>query len=227
MGLMAWLLQICGDSVQTHEIDENATIGRDETNTICVWDPLVSRLHARVQRDERGQWTILDSGSRYGTRVAKRPIRQALLTDGMEVILGCTRFIFRKEHPPREPDPLSTSTTYRRRRHERLACELPVRLQTPNGTRTDALALDISLSGLRLKSNANLELDWVVKLRVAFPGQWRRFRIAARVVRTGYGEAGLTFQFASEHQRMRLARAIAHLMTRPATADKPATRSVA
>jgi pSer/pThr/pTyr-binding forkhead associated (FHA) protein len=73
---------------------EAVTIGRDRTNDVVVpGDSKVSRLHAEMQVRE-GQWVLVDLGSRNGTFVNGRRIRQHPLRDGDRLQLGEVTFSF-------------------------------------------------------------------------------------------------------------------------------------
>jgi pSer/pThr/pTyr-binding forkhead associated (FHA) protein len=74
--------------------NDAATIGRDRTNDIVVSDDSkVSRSHAEMQfRDER--WLLVDLGSRNGTIVNGRRVRQHPLKDGDRIQVGLIEFVF-------------------------------------------------------------------------------------------------------------------------------------
>lgn len=75
-------------------LHEAVTIGRDQANDIVVpHDSNVSRSHAEVQfRDER--WLLVDLGSRNGTIVNGRRIRQHPLREGDRIQVGQITFVF-------------------------------------------------------------------------------------------------------------------------------------
>lgn len=59
------------------------TFGRDPSECDIVLNgPAVSRMHARIERDERGYYTLLDCKSRNGTYVNSLPIRTMNLYSG-------------------------------------------------------------------------------------------------------------------------------------------------
>jgi pSer/pThr/pTyr-binding forkhead associated (FHA) protein len=51
-----------------------ATLGRQAGNKIVVSEPGVSRIHARIYRDEGGLWTVSDLDTANGTFVNERRI---------------------------------------------------------------------------------------------------------------------------------------------------------
>lgn len=76
------------------------TIGRADTNDVCVPDSSVSRLHAIIARaPNRDDWLLTDKGSRNGTWINAlklKPEEPAVLTAGALVQLGSVRLIFHK-----------------------------------------------------------------------------------------------------------------------------------
>jgi pSer/pThr/pTyr-binding forkhead associated (FHA) protein len=75
-------------------VKQSASIGRDVTNDVVVLnDSKVSRLHAELQfRD--GRWLLLDLGSRNGTIVNGRRVRQHPLKGGDRIECGENTFVF-------------------------------------------------------------------------------------------------------------------------------------
>ena len=86
----AWLASWAGG--QRWPLDRDVvTLGRSSTADVAVDDPLVSRLHARLER-VAGTWTVVDDGlSRNGTFVNGRRIEgRHALRDGDELRVGGT-----------------------------------------------------------------------------------------------------------------------------------------
>jgi len=76
------------------------TIGRGTECDVVLTDPLCSRVHARVQRQD-GRWHIFDAESRNGTYLGDQKIDDALLVHGHVVRVGSTEFAFHEsEQPP-------------------------------------------------------------------------------------------------------------------------------
>ena len=76
--------------------DENLLLGREETCDIAIPDASVSRAHARLSRDEMGDWSITDLGSMNGTSVNGRKIRSGRLRFGDQITVGTTILLFQK-----------------------------------------------------------------------------------------------------------------------------------
>jgi len=66
------------------------TVGRDETADIRVDEPLVSRLHARIERRGEGH-VVIDLGSTNYTRVNGETVGERTLAAGDEVRFGRAR----------------------------------------------------------------------------------------------------------------------------------------
>src|SRR3954470_18566636 len=69
------------------------TIGRSMTNDVAVRDPLVSRVHARVERTALG-CEIVDLGSANGVTVNGVPIARVPLKAGDVVTIGESTLVF-------------------------------------------------------------------------------------------------------------------------------------
>lgn len=77
----------------THNV---MTVGRDEEASLRVDEPLVSRLHARIERRE-GRYFVLDLGSTNLTRVNGEVVGERELKDGDEVRFARACCVFRAE----------------------------------------------------------------------------------------------------------------------------------
>lgn len=75
------------------EKESKNLIGRDVACEIVLTDPLCSRVHATVDRDEDGWW-IRDLDSRNGTYLNDQKVDEARLLDGCELRLGSAEFRF-------------------------------------------------------------------------------------------------------------------------------------
>jgi len=76
-------------------------IGTHPSADVVLDDPMVSRLHARIDIEER-DYVLRDLGSTNGTRVGATRIREACLDDGSAIELGATRLVFRLTDEPFE-----------------------------------------------------------------------------------------------------------------------------
>lgn len=70
------------------KVEGAATIGRSPDATVMLDDPEVSRLHARLTRDEHGNFLIQDLGSKNGTSVNGLRVERRLLAFGDRVRVG-------------------------------------------------------------------------------------------------------------------------------------------
>lgn len=76
--------------------DQRITLGRDETNQIClIDDDAVSGMHAVIERYSSG-WALRDLGSRNGTFVnGERVTGERPLHNHDQIQIGNTRLVFR------------------------------------------------------------------------------------------------------------------------------------
>jgi transcriptional regulator with GAF, ATPase, and Fis domain len=94
---MLRVLAVDGARPATVMLDRAATaIGRRGAGpgAVVLDDTEVSRLHAVVEPGERGQWTIVDQGSRNGTFVDGRRIERAWLASGSVIRIGRTLIVY-------------------------------------------------------------------------------------------------------------------------------------
>jgi pSer/pThr/pTyr-binding forkhead associated (FHA) protein len=89
------------DSGQEFRVaDRSMSLGRDLTCDLAlVNDSKISRSHAEIRMVDQ-QWILSDLGSRNGTMVNHRRIRQHPLRGGDEIQLGDTTLVFVAEHDP-------------------------------------------------------------------------------------------------------------------------------
>lgn len=72
-------------------------VGRDEAAEVRLTEPLVSRLHARLER--RGErWVVIDLGSTNLTRVNGVAVTEQELRDGDELRFSRARCVFQEGH---------------------------------------------------------------------------------------------------------------------------------
>jgi DNA-binding CsgD family transcriptional regulator len=91
------------DGSQTMLDGERITIGRDESNDLCLrHDMRASRRHADIV-DRGGQWVIEDLGSKNGTVVNGRRVKAHPLKDRDVIEIASTRLTYQAGL-----DPLST-----------------------------------------------------------------------------------------------------------------------
>lgn len=110
---MPALIVSSDSSTRTIALRERATIGRGANSDLVVPDPVLSRLHAEVQKRPDGYY-IVDCGSRNGTFVNEVPVvKERRLEDGDVVRAGECRFTFVASSPDAAgPEPHPPYTSY-------------------------------------------------------------------------------------------------------------------
>ena len=73
--------------------DEPVTIGRHSSNDINLNDTFASRRHCVVTRIDEA-YRIVDCHSSNGTYVSGKRVQEAMLTDGCDVRVGRSTFVF-------------------------------------------------------------------------------------------------------------------------------------
>lgn len=100
---------------RTFDLTDSATlsIGRSPQCTVVLDDdPMVSRKHALIQREESGEYYLSDLGSRNGTTRNGVPVTSPVpLADGDSFTIGSHRFAFhRPVDPSRREDTMQAPT---------------------------------------------------------------------------------------------------------------------
>ncbi len=90
----ARLALVSGQEVREFDLAKNTTLGRHPDNTIQIFDPVVSKRHAEIERLSDGSFLLRDLGSLNGTYVRGRSIREHVLEDGDEFQMGSARLLF-------------------------------------------------------------------------------------------------------------------------------------
>jgi len=89
--------------------------GRDEKEAdVILKDDLVSRKHAKLRRDWSGTH-VEDLGSRNGIKVNKKRVDRKALTDGDELEVGATRFLYVDPSEPAAEQPVQIATEVKAR----------------------------------------------------------------------------------------------------------------
>lgn len=96
---MAQLVEIAKNSPRVFELGASNTLGRGESSTVRLDDALVSRSHAEIHHTTEGRYIIVDLGSSHGTYVGGKRVPDYVLSDGDEIIIGASRFVFRDDAP--------------------------------------------------------------------------------------------------------------------------------
>ncbi len=87
-----------------------ALIGRRLSHGVVLDDTAVSRLHAWVEPNAEGGWTVADAGSKNGLAVNNRKVDRQTLADGDVIRVGSTRITFHAtDDVPPAAEPVSLS----------------------------------------------------------------------------------------------------------------------
>jgi two-component system response regulator HydG len=76
------------------DVDAENLIGRGAECQVMLSDPLCSRVHAKVVKDEEGNWWLRDARSRNGTYIGDQRIDEVRLLDGAVFRVGATGLCF-------------------------------------------------------------------------------------------------------------------------------------
>ena len=82
--------------------DGETTVGREPTNSIVVVDPSVSRHHCLLRREPDGRFRIKDMDSRNGTVVNGLPVKEQCLSQGDQIGIGDSSFLFQMHDQDQE-----------------------------------------------------------------------------------------------------------------------------
>ncbi len=100
--MRAWLETTSGDKIP---IQGNCSLGRDQHNTLILPDNQVSRRHAMIHLQGRGEHWLVDLGSSNGTLLNGRRVRQPIaLKDSDQVSIGSDQMTFRCEETPADDE---------------------------------------------------------------------------------------------------------------------------
>ena len=69
-------------------------LGRARTTDLCLTEPSISKVHARIAYNGAGTFSIQDQGSLHGVYVNAQRVQEATLTQGANVQLGNVTFKF-------------------------------------------------------------------------------------------------------------------------------------
>ncbi len=102
---MASLLVIQGSDLgKRFTLDQPVTrLGRDESNTIRLFDQEVSRRHAEVRSTDGPGYRVVDLGSANGTFLNGQPVDTAPLEAGDRIQIGSTLLVY-EPGPDHNPD---------------------------------------------------------------------------------------------------------------------------
>lgn len=95
--VMAWLVGVSGrDSGRNYQIHQSeVVIGRAADAAIRLDDDEVSRRHAKILRNEAGQYVVVDMASSNGVFVNGQKVTNSTIADGDLIQIGLTTFTFK------------------------------------------------------------------------------------------------------------------------------------
>jgi pSer/pThr/pTyr-binding forkhead associated (FHA) protein len=79
-------------------LGRSTTLGRSPDVTISVMDPQVSRQHACLEPDQRGNMVLSDLSSSNGTYVGNKRMVRRVLRSGERFRIGSSEFLFGEVH---------------------------------------------------------------------------------------------------------------------------------
>lgn len=92
-----------------------------------------------------------------------------------------------------------------RRRFQRMRTAWPALVEAADGRVGVGQVVDVSLSGMRVSTDLNIQVDTAVTLRVTLPKHTGRFEILAKVARQDGGSIGVTFLTLNQGEAERIA----------------------
>src|SRR3954469_5249721 len=91
---MPKLILTSGDNRQEYELGAFNTVGRHPDNTVQILDRIVSKEHCQIIRTEGGRFLLRDLGSLNGTYVSGQRVKEQVLADGDEIVLGSSHLTY-------------------------------------------------------------------------------------------------------------------------------------
>ncbi len=107
----AWLETEAGDRLP---VQGTCSFGRDAGNTVVLPGNQVSRRHAMIHTQGKGEHWVVDLGSSNGILLNGRRVKQPVqLKDQDKLEIGANRFVYRQNAPdPTAPPTLAETTSY-------------------------------------------------------------------------------------------------------------------
>lgn len=87
---------------QVFTLFSGLTFGRAGT-TIEIQDPMISTSHARITKDDKGLWFLVDNGSKNGIRSGQERVEYLELKPGVAFSLGPQEFVVKDDAPVTKP----------------------------------------------------------------------------------------------------------------------------
>jgi hypothetical protein len=178
---------IAGNSARRMPLEgQRVTVGKAPENDIALDDPVVSHLHALLERFPAG-WCIQDLGSSNGTWLnGERIWTSQRLRNGDELRLGQTRLVFRdlgKQDPRTEVEDGPPTITARERDVLVALCRpLLVRDMFTEPASTRAIAAELVVSEAAVKQHLT---NLFAKFGIPPDDEHRRHRLGNDAIRRG------------------------------------------
>ncbi len=198
----AYLCSLKNERLRYQVKTMDCRIGRHSDNELVLSDPSVSRFHAQLIRNRNGTYSIYDRASKNGVRVGSRPIASTLLREGDVIDLGRVKLRFTQY--PLDLDRYADTVLYqsaasrfdkKRRRHERQAVAMRVRLYHDQVGWLNGQVRDLSADGAFIETERNLlprtPIDMVVPVVEHDERRWLRF--SGEIVRENNDGFGMLF----------------------------------
>lgn len=155
---------------EERDLGRYTSIGRHPGNTIQIKDPVVSKRHAEILREENGTFLLRDLGSLNGTYVRGRRVTRRALEPGDEIQVGSTRILFLGSEGERGDSRKITFTSEDTRGsiRERVSAEAPGEF-LPESMITDQAALRRDYERLRIGHEISKSVATELDLRRLLP----------------------------------------------------------
>ena len=133
---------------QRYPLGPTTTIGRDANSSVVLGDMMVGRRHAEVRQTADGNFELVDLGSRHGTFVGGRRVKEVRLAGGDEILIGSARLRFEPGSSPQDATPIWVDGGLRGHIQRRLPFWEAARL-IPASEVADAVELALDYEKLR------------------------------------------------------------------------------
>lgn len=152
---MGYVLELQDGSAQRWPIDQAVTVGTEDSCTIQIQIPGLSKRHFRIEI-QNGKLFIKDLRSETGTYINSAQISESQLADGDLITAGYVDFVVHDLQKTKNSFPQTSKSETWNQQLQSLASvaetEYPVLLLGPSGTGKDVLAHNIHSASLRAEA---------------------------------------------------------------------------